>query len=421
MKLKNLEVIEVDINILKPAEYNPRDMTKKEQKDLDNSLDEFGLVEPLVVNKHPDRLNVIVGGHQRFYRLKAKGYTNAFIVYVDLPIEKEKELNLRLNKNNGHFVWDMMQDFDKDMLKKVGFNSEELDKVFKKIKEDTSEYLGDGEIDSEEGAIYALGDHRLICGDSTDPEVYKRLFGDDKKARLIYTDPPYNVGYDYTVTQVEGRKRNSQFKSFNDSRSDESFIEFLSTVFKNAFDYSGDDASFYCWHASKTQELFRVAINQIGFKVTQTIYWLKDRPTFSRGLDYLYITEPCFFGWKNKKKHYYNKIYNGDFTNVENLETEDFESLLNVIYQKRDMQEDYEHPTQKPVKLAQRPITRHSERGDIVLDMFGGSGSTLLCADQLDRICYTIELDPKFCDVIRKRYARSIGKGEEWQKTTPKI
>lgn len=415
-----MEVIEVDINILKPAEYNPRGVTKKEASDLRKSLETFDLVEPLVVNSNPERENIIIGGHQRYYILKDLGRRTIPVVYINLDIEKEKELNVRLNRNLGHWDYEKLKEFDKEALKSYGFVSEELDKMFKKIKEDTSEYLGDGELDSEEGCVYALGEHRLICGDSTDIETYKKLFG-DKKARLVYTDPPYNVGYDYTVTKVEGRKRQSQFKSFNDSRSDENFVEFLSTVFANAFEYSTEDSSFYCWHASKTQELFRVAIQEVGYKVTQTIYWLKDRPTFSKGLDYLYITEPCFFGWKNKKKHYYNKIYDGKFENIELLDNDSFESLLNVIVQKRDLQEEYEHPTQKPVALGKRPIIRHSERGDIVLDMFGGSGSTLLCCNQLDRICYTIELDPKFCDVIRKRYARSIGKEAEWQKITPKI
>ena len=365
-------------------------------------------------------MNVIIGGHQRLISWKARGNKTIPVNYVSLPIEQERVLNLRLNRNSGHFVWDMMKDFDKDMLKKVGFNSEELDKIFKEIKEDTSEYLGGGEIFSKKGEVYALGEHRLMCGDSTKSSTYAKLLG-EKKARLVYTDPPYNVGYDYTVTKVDGRKRNSQFKAFNDSRSDEEFIEFLSAVFKNAFDYSTGDSCFYCWHASKTQMLFRTAISSVEYKVMQTIYWLKDRPTFSKGLDYLYITEPCYFGWKTKKKHYYNKIYRDGFTNVELLENEDFESLLNVIVQKRDMQQEYEHPTQKPIALAKRPIIRHSERGDIVLDMFGGSGSTLLCCDQLDRICYTIELDPKFCDVIRRRYAKQIGKASEWQKMTKKI
>jgi len=413
-----MQIVEVDINILKPAEYNPRAMTKKEAKDLQESLTTFDLVEPIVVNSNPDRENVIIGGHQRYYVLKEMGRSTVPVVYINLTFEKEKELNIRLNKNLGHWDYEKLKEFEKEALKSFGFISEELDKIFKKVKEGESEYLGDGDVKSKEGEVYQLGRHRLICGDSTKIETYQKLFG-DKKARLIYTDPPYNVGYDYTVTQVEGRKRKSQFKSFDDSKSDEGFIAFLSDVFKNAFEFSMDDACFYCWHATKTQELFKEAIQMAKFKVTQTIYWLKDRPTFSRGLDYLYITEPCYFGWKGGNKHYYNHLYNEDFSNVDKLDKESFSNLLDVIYQERDNGNDYEHPTQKPVALAKRPILRHSEREDIVLDMFGGSGSSLLCCEQLDRTCYTIELDPKFCDVIRRRYAKFVGKEAEWIQATP--
>lgn len=418
-----MQVVDVPIQELKPAEYNPRGLTAREKEYLLKSLTEFGMVEPIVVNSAPERLNIIIGGHQRYYLEKERGSSTIPVVYINLPdIEKEQELNLRLNKNNGHWEWDLLANFEEEMLKQVGFTSEELDKIFKGGKDDGEENkeLQDGEIKSVLGQVYQLGRHKVICGDSTDPETYKKLF-DGKKARLIYTDPPYNVGYDYTVTQVDGRTRNTPFQTFNDSRTPVDFTKFLETCFTLAAEYLQDAGCFYCWHASQTAHLFRDGLIKAGFHISQTLVWLKDRPTFSRGLDYLWVIEPVFFGWKKGGKHYYNRLYDLQFENVLGLKSEDFPKYLDVLYQKRDNVEEYVHPTQKPINLAIIPVTRHSQRDDIVLDMFGGSGSTLLACEQLERTCYTIELDPKFVDAIRRRYAKFIGKEAEWEVLTPAL
>ena len=222
----------------------------------------------------------------------------------------------------------------------------------------------------------------------------------DRKAQMIYTDPPYNVAYDAKSEKTHG-------KSFNDSRSNSDFSKFLGDVFMNAVNHLEDSGVVYCWHASKTEMEFRKALEDSGVLISETLYWLKNNATFSRSLDYLYITEPCYFGWKKGNKHYKNKLFDLGFTNVDLLGMEDFQDLLNVIYAKRDDMDEYEHPTQKPVSLAKRPIIRHSRREDIVLDMFGGSGSTLLCCDQ------------RFCDVIRRRYAKAHGV-EDWEGLTKK-
>lgn len=417
-----MQIVDVDINELKPAEYNPRGLSAKEKKDLLESLETFGMVEPIVANSAPERMNVIIGGHQRYFLEKERGSKTIPTVYINLPdIIKEQELNLRLNKNNGHWEWDLLANFEEEMLKQVGFASEELDKIFKGGKDDGDENkeLQEGEIKSKLGEVYQLGRHRLICGDSTDPEVLKKLF-DGKKARLIYTDPPYNVGYDYTVTQVDGRTRNTPFETFNDSRTPVDFVKFLETVFANASEYLQEAGCFYCWHASQTAHLFREALLNAKYHISQTLVWLKDRPTFSRGLDYLWVIEPVFFGWKKGGKHYYNKLYNLQFENVLGLSSAEFPNYIDVLYQKRDSVEEYVHPTQKPISLGIIPITRHSQRDDIVLDMFGGSGSTLLACHQLERICYMVELDPKFVDAIRRRYVKFTGgKEDEWEALTP--
>lgn len=406
------------ISELIPHQQNPRQMTEKQVKDLTESLKKFDLAEIPAINTN----NKILAGHQRLKILSLLGRQDEEIdVRVPdrlLTEQEETEYLLRSNKNTGEWDWDMLANFDIDFLKDVGFVSEELDKIFTGGGNEDKEELKDEEVVSKLGEVYQLGMHKLVCGDSTDPEVYKKLFAEGEKAQLIYTDPPYNVGYDYTVTQVEGRARKSPFETFNDSRSDVEFTTFIYDVFSLAFPYLKDNGAFYCYHATMTSHLFREAILKAGFHISQTLIWLKDRPTFSKGLDYLYITEPIFFGWKKGNKHYYNRLYSLDFENILKTSREDFPLLLDALYQERENTEEYLHPTQKPINLANTPVIRHSERDSIVLDMFGGSGSTLLACERLGRICYTIELDPKFADVIRRRYAKEIGKEEEWQTIT---
>ena len=381
-------------------------MTKKQAEDLTESIERFGLVDPLIVNKHKGRENIVIGGHQRLRIAINKGFKEVPVVYVDLNQEKEKELNVRLNKNLGDWDWDLLANFEKDFLKDVGFDSQELDKMLQLEEDDFDADEEVAKIDkpiSKLGEIYQLGRHRLMCGDSTKKEDVERLMNKNK-ARLIFTDPPYNVNYDYTVTYVEGRARKNKFRVFNDKKSNENYTNFIKDGFKNAFNYSCDNASFYCWHASKNEHLVRSGLTEDGWDVKQTIYWLKNNATFNRGLDYFWITEPCYFGWKNGKTHYVNKLIVKKMQNIINLDTEDFEDLLNVIYKKKDIIQEYEHPTQKPIRLGERAIKKHSEIDDIVLDLFGGSGSTLIACEQADRICYMMELDQKYCDVIRNRY-----------------
>ena len=413
-----MEVIEVDINDLKPAEYNPRGMTPKEAKDLTQSLTEFDMVEPIVVNKGKGRENVIIGGHQRWYVLKGMGRRTIPVVYVDLPdIEKEKELNLRLNKNLGHWDWELMANFDEDFLKKVGFITEELDRVFKGIKEDELILLDEVNISSKQGEVYVLGRHRLACGDSAKPDTFKSLFGEEK-ARLIFTDPPYNVNYGYdwrnSLPSPKGKKVQHHF--FSDKKTDKEYEAFLKECFLNACEFSKRDTNFYCWFADRNYGIVKNALTSAGLFVSQVLIWGKNFPVFSLGQDFHRTWEPCFHGWKKGVKHFFNKVTN--FRDI--INQEEFVANFDMWFEDRDSIFEYEHPTQKPVKLAERAIIKSSERDDIILDMYGGSGSTLIAAEQLNRRCYMIELDPIYCDVIRKRYARFIGKEAEWQEITPK-
>lgn len=328
------------------------------------------------------------------------------MVYVNLDEKNERELNLRLNRNLGEWDWNMLANFGEEELLQVGFTSEELDKMFN-LEEDEfdaqKEYDQIVEPQTKLGDLYQLGNHKLLCADSTLKESFEKLM-ENEKAQLVFTDPPYNVGYDYTISYVEGRVRKNKFHVFNDKKNKEEFIDFINKVFENCYSFSKENTSFYCWHASQTEYLFRLGIEQANWHIAQTLHWLKNGTTFSIGLDYLYANEPCYYGWKKGEKHFNNKQAVKDFKNIIALDIEDFKELPNIWYENRDKIKDYQHPTQKPVRLAERAIKKHSNRNDIVLEPFNGSGSTMIACEQLDRKCYAIELDPKFVDVAIKRF-----------------
>jgi DNA modification methylase len=206
-------------------------------------------------------------------------------------------------------------------------------------------------------------------------------------------------------------------KIFNDNLNEKDALDFYVRTLKNLYDFSADDCTIYWWFADRKEIINRLAFKEAGWHISQIIIWLKNSMVFSHGQDYHRVYEPCMIGWKEKKKHYRSKILN-NLKDVFSLDKESFQEMLDVWYENRDVTQDYIHPTQKPVRLAERALKRNSERGDIVLDLFGGSGSTLIACEQMNRNCYMMELDPKYCDAIRKRYARFIGKEEDWENLT---
>ena len=410
-----IQIEYVDINILKPAEYNPRKASDQEHLDLKISIERFGIQDPAIVNCVPQRMNVIIGGHFRVRVVKDLGYTQFPVVYVNIPdIEKEKELNLRLNKNTGSFDLELLAHFDEDFLKDIGFNSNELDNIFDlNVEEDEfdadKEYQQITDPVTKYKDVYQLGDHRLMCADSVKAEDVALLMN-GQLARMIFTDPPYNVDYkspggiDYASTKFGGTGR----KIFNDDKSDEECLRFYTDVLRNLFQFSTQDVTIYWWFANKNNWINRMAFESAGWHMSQIIIWLKNSMVFSRGQDYHRQYEPCMVGWKKKQTHFKNKKIS-DLKDVFNLDFEDFNEMLDVWYQKRDLTTKYVHPTQKPVRLSERALKKNSERGDIVMDLFGGSGSTLLGCEQLGRRAYLMELDPKYCDVIIKRYENFTG------------
>ena len=406
-----MEIIEIDPKQLKPAEYNPRKMTEKQVRDLTESVRRFGLVDPIIVNNRSGRENVVVGGHQRLKIAILEGFEAVPVVYVNLDEKSERELNLRLNRNLGEWDWDMLANFDAEELLNVGFSSQELDK-FLDLKEDdfdaNKEYQAIQEPQTKLGDLWQVGEHRLLCGDSTQKASYEAILGQEK-ATLVFTDPPYNVGYDYDWRSPLDKGKKIAHRFFNDKKTDEEYREFIASCFLNAFNFTTYDANFYCWYASKFHAIVERGLKEAGWKISQQIIWMKNYPVLSSGQDFHRTFEPCLHGWKKQNKHFYNKL--GNLRDIINWD--DFQSNFDMWFENRDKLNDYKHPTQKPIKLAERAIKKSSKENDIVMDFFGGSGSTLIACEQLKRKAYLIELDPIYCDVIIKRWELFTGKKAE--------
>lgn len=256
----DIKIVKLNVRDLKPAEYNPRKWSEESVKNLKKSIEEFGLVDPIIVNAAPKRKNIVIGGHFRLKIAKDLGFKEVPVVYVNVPdIKKEQELNLRLNKNLGDWDWDLLANIDDEILTEVGFSSEELDNFFGLQEDDFDSEKEYNSIDTPRtqlGDLFQLGDHRLLCGDSEKTESFKKLLGEEK-SQLVFTDPPYNVGYDYRGVYTKGKKANVSEVRFNDNKKPEDFKTFIYQVFKNCGEFCKENSPFYCWHASKMESWVR--------------------------------------------------------------------------------------------------------------------------------------------------------------------
>lgn len=419
-----MQIEKMNIDDLQEADYNPRVALAPgmpEYEKLKKSLQNFGFVETPVFNKQTGRL---VGGHQRVRVAKDLGYTEIQVSIVDLTEEKEKALNVALNKISGS--WDdeklaeLLSSLEDDMIDLTGFDTDELLALMPESEDNVDE--DDLDLDAEvpedpftePGDIWQLGRHRLICGDSTKASTIQELVGSDL-IDLILTDPPYNVAYE----SDDGKTIQ------NDKMEDSAFYEFLYRSFQAAASKLKPGGSFYIWHADIESANFRLAATNAGLIVHQGLVWVKNSMNLGRS-DYQWRHEPCLYGWKEGAAHYFitdrtqdtvieDKIQINQMTKEQLKKT--VKELLDygppsTIIREDKPQLSAEHPTMKPVKLMARQIINSSKIGENVLDPFGGSGSTLIAAEQLNRSCYTVELDERYADVIVKRYMKYQGGSE---------
>ena len=380
---------------LRPAAYNPRKALKpsdKEYQKIKNSIQEFGYVEPIIVNHDM----TVIGGHQRLTVLKDLGYTEAQCVVLHIEDEaKVKALNIALNKISGEWNEQLLADLLVDLqdaqfnLDLTGFEAPEIDQLFSKLHNkdieednfDVEEELKNPAL-SQAGDIWTLGRHRVICGDSTLPETFKLLM-EGKKANLVLTDPPYNVNVEETAGKIK-----------NDNMPDADFYNFLFCAFVNMEQNMEQDASIYVFHADTQGLTFRRAFADAGFNLSGCCIWKKNALVLGRS-PYQWQHEPCLFGWKKGGKHLWYS-----------------DRKQTTIWEYDRPKASKDHPTMKPIALMAYPIKNSTMTNCIVLDPFLGSGSTLIACEETGRICYGVELDEKFMDVIVKRYIEQVGSAD---------
>ena len=430
----NLQVQQVKISELKPSEYNPRKWSEDQLQKLRESLEKFGVVDPLIVNSHPSRTNIVIGGNMRLKVLKDMKYTEVPAVYLNLDEAKERDLNVRLNKTGGEFDLDLLKDFDESLLEDIGFNSEELDDIF--IDDDLEEKnsfdlkkelkkLDIKEISVQKGDIYQLGDSRLMRGDSTISKDFAKLMGEER-ADMVVTDPPYILDY------LHAKRAGKPVKGFG-AKQDRIYLEtetlpdnFTELWMKNVADHAKPDFSIICYENWKNLRTIWSEMEKY-WRVKNMIVW--HLPNRHQGFSSKYK----FFS-----KHDIAMVGgSGDVPyNHEDEEQplqELYETALFAIsgkpqwegyekgqkYMPTDFIEfnasDEKHSGQgvifgtKPIEILIPYIKVLTKRGDLVVEPFGGSGSTLIASTKLKRRCFIMEKVPTYAEVIMKRWENETG------------
>lgn len=412
-----LSVAYVPVSELKPNEYNPRKHSKDAVEQLKKSIREHTMVDPVIVNSAPDRKFVIIGGEMRWKACKELGYETIPVIELNIPdTEKEKKLCLRLNAVSGDWNEELLKNFDETFLLDSGFEPDDLavlygdsldtedddfsvEKELKKIKKPKSKV----------GELYQLGSHRLLVGDSTDPEVVKRVVGDEK-IDLTYCDPIYNISYNYR-SGISGTKNYGG--SVDDSKSDAEYESFLRKTIANAVSVSKKDAHFFYYSDQKYASLVQKLYGELGIDFKRTCIWLKGIANPTPQIAFSKIYEPITYGvrgkpYLNKQYKNFNEVLNKEITNGHRV-IDEFYDIIDVWAVNRLSSTEYEHPTEKPITLHDKPIKRCTKIGDNILSLFGGSGGEMITAEQLKRRMFMVEIDPVFADLIIRRYEKFTG------------
>lgn len=378
-----MKIEEIDINLIQPYENNPRNNENSVDK-VAKSIKEFGFKVPIIIDKD----NIIVAGHTRYLAAKKNEMDKLPCIRADdLTDEQVKAFRLVDNKVTEFSEWDLdllnmelddLKEFDIDMSE-FGFDLDFDVSGNEQVEDDDFEVELPKEAKSKLGDIYQLGRHKLMCGDSTDINAVEKLLN-GVAVDLFLTDPPYNVDYEGDTAE--------HLKIENDSMSDENFLIFLTNAFNCAAKFMKDGACFYIWYSSSQTLNFWQACANAKLDIKQNLIWAKSHFVISRH-DYHYKHEPCLYGWKGGAKHNW-------YSDRKQTTLLEFDKALR----------NAEHPTMKPVELFNYQICNNTTKDDVVLDLFGGSGTTLIACEQNGRSSYLMELDPKYCDVIVERWEK---------------
>lgn len=397
-----------------PYESNAKKHPKYQIDQIKESIKTFGNNDPIAI----DESNVIIEGHGRYLALKSLGYDQVPVIRLKhLSDDQKRAYILAHNKIT------LNTDFDMQVLKQelTSIMAIDMAQFGFSINLLASPLKGDGEPDFTEdpdsvmekigiGSLYQLGRHRLMCGDATKPEHLNRLL-EGTKADLYLTDPPYNVAYQGKTSEA--------LTIQNDQMASSDFQAFLTDSFQVVDSHLKAGAAFYIWHADSERLSFSNAISAVGWLEKQCLIWVKDSFVLGRQ-DYHWQHEPCLYGWKPGAKHYFVSDFSLSTVLASSLEDKSKEELIDLIraYQEvqptsilriKRPQANQDHPTMKPVALLERLIRSSSRQGEVVLDTFAGSGTTLMVCEQLNRINYSMELDPKYVQRILKRFERETG------------
>lgn len=424
-----MTIYEKRIEELKPYDNNPR-KNEAAIEAVAASIKEFGFKVPIVI----DASGEIIAGHTRLKAAKLLGLPSVpCIVADDLTPEQIKAFRLADNKTAELAEWDdellkaeleAIAEIDMSLF---GFPPEELEPDEITEDEFNEEPEEDEEPKTKRGEIYQLGRHRLMIGDSTNPADVAQLMNGEQAA-LCVTDPPYNVDYDakersLMAVRVNNRITEGKLTGIeNDKMEEGDFLAFLTKAFNNMRDALKPGAAFYIWHSASETRNFWEATKAAGLEVRQQLIWVKNMFVIGRQ-DYHWKHEPCLYGWKDGAAHYFindrtqDTIILDEAPNFSKLKREEAIELLRKIYEEQPQSVIYEnntgkrdlHPTMKPVNLFGKLIKNSSRQGETVLDLFGGSGTLIIAAEQLNRAAYVMEYEPKYADIIIKRFEEFTG------------
>ncbi len=413
-----LKITNVLVTDLNPAPYNPRKWDKKAVEDLTESIKSFGIVDPILVNSAPNRKNIVIGGHFRLKIAKDLGCTEIPVVYINIPEEeREVELNLRLNRDQGAWDYDLLKNFDISLLLDIGFDDSDLHHIWDEVLETEDDHFDEQEEIKKitpfvkEGEMYELGNHRLICGDSTKLEVVQRLAG-KTSIELVCADPPFNISLNYN--NGIGTKGKYGGTKVQDNKSRVDYKSFLKKTIENALSIAQKDCHFAYWCDERYIGLIQELYEEVGIKNERVCIWLKNNQMATPQVAFNKVYEPCVYGitgepFLSQYHTNFNEILNKEVSTGNRLHGEVMD-LFNIWLESRLPSSEYLHPTSKPPTLYEKIIRRCTKPGDTILELFGGSGATLIAAEQMKRSCFMVELDPLFCSLIITRYEKLTGK-----------
>ena len=396
------------INAVKLNPNNPRIIKDDKFKKLVQSIKDFPEmlnIRPIVVNKDM----IILGGNMRFKACKEAGLKEVPIIITDLTEEKQREFLIKDNTSGGEWDWEVLaNEWDVEELESWGLDVPELEIptiLETEPEEDDFEIPNEIETDIVLGDLFEIGEHRLLCGSSTEMDTWQKLMN-DKLADMVMTDPPYNVDY----------QGGTGLKIMNDKMDNNSFYQFLYDFYTALGSYTKKGGAWYVWHADSEGANFRQAMKDAGIMVKQCLIWVKNSMVLGRQ-DYQWKHEPCLYGWKEGAAHYFTNermhtTVIEDKIDVRKLTKDQMKNMLIDIMSDKNKttiincdkpSRNTEHPTMKPILLLAPLIKNSSKENELVADGFLGSGSTMVASHQLNRKCYGMELDPKYCQVIVDR------------------